>query len=298
MSASVAKPESRLTVAISVTAEADPPLPVAEILEDLQESPLFMPVDSREAADLTVEIQANAIYRFYYRGETSALAAFRIPVKKARALPRKLRYLLDHVAAFRTLLHLQAPTEALKQAVKIEFLQLKTPASRKATAEVAPPRTNENGEILLKSGDNLAIALTNLTPSPIYGYVMALDPRQQAVSLVYPYQADASARLRPNESVLVGSGPRYFVEMQLPPGISSSADVFKVFVSSSTIQPAVMIMPPLGQRQDPPTDPYGSGSCLDRELRRLLLGLVGNTPLPDFAADPWWCQSQVVRVTA
>jgi hypothetical protein len=296
MSASVAKPESRLTIAITATAEADLPLAIAEILEDLQESPLFIPVTSHEAADLHVEIQANAIYRFYYRGETTALAAFRIPVKKARALPRKLRYLLEHVAAFRNLLNLQAPTEALREAVKIEFLQLKTPASRKTMAEVAPPLTNDNGEILLKSGDNLAIALTNLTPSPIYCYVMAMDPRQQAVSLVYPYQADASARLRPNESVLVGSGPRYFVEMQLPQGISSSADVFKVFVSSSTIQPAVMIMPPLGQRLDPPTDPYGSGSGLDRELRRLLLGLTGNTPLPDFATDPWWCQTQGVRV--
>ncbi|NJK62116.1 MAG: DUF4384 domain-containing protein [Synechococcaceae cyanobacterium SM2_3_1] len=298
MSASAAKPESRLTIAITATAEADLPLPVAEILEDLQDSLLLVPVASHEEADLHVQIQANAIYRFYARGETSALAAFRIPVKKIRALPRKLRYLLEHVAAFRNLLHLQAPTEALKQAVKIEFLQLKTPASRKATAEVAPPLTNDNGEILLKSGDHLAIALTNFTPSPLYCYIVALDPRQQAVSLVYPYQADASARLRPNESVLVGSGPRYFVEMQLPQGISSSADVFKVFVGSSTIQPAVMIMPPLGQRQDPPTDPYGSGSCLDRELRRLLLGLVGNTPLPDFAADPWWSQTQVVRVTA
>jgi hypothetical protein len=140
------------------------------------------------------------------------------------------------------------------------------------------------------------VALTNLAPTPIYVYLIALNNQQHSCSLLYPYQKDLPARLRPNETLLIGSGPKFLLQMQLPEGDSSSTDIFKLFVSGKTIEPSVLQLPSLGQKIDPITDPYGAGSRLDRDLRKIMLGLVGSTPLPDFVEDPWWCQQQSIRI--
>lgn len=273
-------------------------MPIADLLAAFPPSPLLKLTDP-EAADLRVELLPDAIYHFYRRGEDSALVAFRIPVKKLQALPRKLLRLLEHVAAFGNLLQLRPPSEALSSVLEVEFLQLETPASRSAAAEVSPLVRNEQGQVQIQAGRNLAIALKNNAPTPVHVYAIALDERQYSVDLVYPYQSDLPARLRPNETLLIGSGPRYLLQMQLPEGLDMAVDRFKIWVSGSSMQPGVMVMPPLGQRLEPASeDPYGAGSRLDRDIRLAILGKSGNTPLPAFVEDPWWCLEQAVQIVA
>jgi hypothetical protein len=269
---------------------------LSDLIDSLQESPLLTLAADPEIADLKVVAYDNAVFRFFQAGNPVAVAAFRIPVKKARALPQKLLRILEQMAAYRNLYTLKPATDILKNSTKIEFLRLVVPATRRRAAEVAPLNRNEADEILLKSGENLAISVSNLTSTPLYCYVVVLDPRQQSVSLVYPYKLDQPAKLRPDETILIGSGPDYQVEMQLPEAEPVATDIFQVWISTSSIQPAILLMPPLGQRVDIPTDPYGSGSRLDRELRQAILGKVGSAPIPNFNADPWWSQKQTIRV--
>lgn len=287
-----------LAVIFTRTEDADCPVSDEELIRSLQESSIVRAAESPEAADLRVEIQANSVYRFYRQDQSGALAAFRIPFKKARALPLKLLRLLEHVAAFNNLLDLKAPNDALSHAVKVDFLELVTPATRRRAAEVAPLAANAAGELVLNSGQRLAIALNNQALTLMHVYLIAMDLRQQSVALIYPYQPDFPARLRPSETLLVGSGPDYLLEMQLPEGETTSAELFKLWISSNPIQPTVMLMPPLGQRQEVPTDPYGTGSRLDRDLRRAIMGKSGMTPLPNFTDSLWWCQQQMIRVVS
>ncbi|MEN9224215.1 MAG: hypothetical protein Q6L60_04165 [Thermostichus sp. HHBFW_bins_43] len=287
-----------LRVAFTCADPSGVQMPLAELLAALPASPLLTYTDP-EAADLRVELLPDAIYHFYRRGETSALAAFRIPVKKLQALPRKLLRLLEHVAAFDNLMNLQPPSDALSSVLEVEFLQLETPASRSAAAEVSPLVRNDQGQLQIQAGRNLAIALKNNAPTPVHVYVIVLDERQYSVDLVYPYQPDLPARLRPNETLLIGSGPRYLLQMQLPEGMDAAVDRFKIWVSGGSMQPGVMVMPPLGQRLDPPSeDPYGAGSRLDREVRLAILGKSGSTPMPAFVEDPWWCLEQAIQILA
>jgi hypothetical protein len=181
-----------------------------------------------------------------------ALAAFRIPVKKLQALPRKLVRLLEHVAAFDNLLNLQPASDALSNVLEVEFLQLETPASGSRPAEVRPLPRDPQGQLQIQAGRNLAIALHNKALTPVHVYVTVFDERQCSVGLVYPYQPDFPTRLRPSESVLVGSGPRYLLQMQLPEGAETAVDRFKIWVSTTGMQPGIMAMPPLGQRLEPP----------------------------------------------
>ena len=285
-----------LTVTFARSEDAECPISDQELFRALQDSTVVTAAEDPETADLRVQIQANSVYRFYRQGQAVAVAAFRIPFKKPRAIPLKLLRLLEHVAAFTNLRELQAPNEALANAVKVDYLQLLEPATRRRAAEVAPLTLNEAGEYVLKSGQKLAIALNNQALTLMHVYLIAMDTRQQSINLIYPYQPDFPARLRPSETLLIGSGPDYLLEMQLPEGETSSSDLFKLWISSNPIQPGVMIMPPLGQRQEVPTDPYGSGSRLDRDLRRAIMGKSGSTPLPNFTDSLWWCQQHKVRV--
>jgi hypothetical protein len=273
-------------------------MPISDLMAAFPPSPLLKLTDP-EAADLRVELLPNAIYHFYRRGEDSALVAFRIPVKKLQALPRKLLRLLEHVAAFGNLLQLRPPSEALSSVLEVEFLQLESPASRSAAAEVSPLGRDDQGQVQIQAGRNLAIALKNNAPTPVHVYTVVLDERQYSVDLVYPYQPDLPARLRPNETLLIGSGPRYLLQMQLPEGMDMAVDRFKIWVSGGSMQPGIMVMPPLGQRLEPASeDPYGTGSRLDRDIRLAILGKSGNTPLPAFVEDPWWCLEQAVQIVA
>ncbi|MGY2794861.1 hypothetical protein ACVWVQ_001931 [Thermostichus sp. MS-CIW-36] len=287
-----------LRVAFTCADPSQIQMPVANLLAALPASPLLAYTDP-EAADLRVELLPDAIYHFYRRGEEVALAAFRIPVKKLQALPRKLVRLLEHVAAFGNLLNLQPPSDALSSILEVEFLQLETPASSSAPAEVSPLPRDPQGKVQIQAGRNLAIALRNRAPTPVHVYVTVFDERRYSVDLVYPYQPDLPARLRPNESLLIGSGPRYLLQMQLPEGTDVAVDRFKIWVSGTSMQPGIMVMPPLGQRLEPPSeDPYGAGSRLDREVRLAILGKAGSTPMPAFAEDPWWCMEQAVKIVA
>jgi len=183
--------------------------------------------------------------------------------------------------------------------LEVEFLQLETPASSSAPAEVSPLPRDPQGKVQIQAGRNLAIALRNRAPTPVHVYVTVFDERRYSVDLVYPYQPDLPARLRPNESLLIGSGPRYLLQMQLPEGTNVAVDHFKIWVSGTSMQPGIMVMPPLGQRLEPPSeDPYGAGSRLDREVRLAVLGKAGSTPMPAFAEDPWWCMEQAVKIVA
>lgn len=269
---------------------------LSDLTNCLQDSPLLTLAADPEIADLKVIAYDNAVFRFFQSGQSVATAAFRIPVKKVRALPQKLLRILEHMAAYRNICSLKPATDVLQNSVKIEFLRLVVPATRRRAAEVAPLSRNEKGDILLKSRENLAIAVTNLTPAPVYCYVVALDPRQQSVNLVYPYKLDQPAKLRPDETILIGSGPDYTIQMRLPDEETVATDIFQLWVSTNSIQPAILLMPPLGQRIDIPTDPYGSGSRLDRELRQAVLGKIGSAPLPNFNSDPWWTQKQSICV--
>ncbi|MEN9202191.1 MAG: hypothetical protein Q6K80_06500 [Thermostichus sp. DG_1_6_bins_120] len=287
-----------LSVAFTCRDPSQVQMPVADLLAALPPSPLLK-LTEPQVADLRVELLPDAIYHFYWQGETSARVAFRIPVKKLQALPRKLLRLLEHVAAFNNLLRLRPPSDALSSVLSVEFLQLETPASRSAAAEVSPLPRNEQGQVQISAGRNLAIALKNNAPTPVHVYAVVFDERQYSVDLVYPYQPDLPARLRPNETLLIGAGPRYLLQMQLPAGLSTAVDRFKIWVSGGSIQPGVMILPPLGQRLEPPSeDPYGTGSRLDRDIRLAILGKSGNTPLPAFVEDPWWCLEQAIQIGA
>ncbi len=287
-----------LRVAFTCADPSQVQMPVAELLAALPASPLLTYTDA-EGADLRVELLPDAIYHFYRRGEEVALAAFRIPVKKLQALPRKLVRLLEHVATFGNLLNLRPASDALSSVLEVEFLLLEAPATNSAPAEVSPLPRDPQGQVQIQAGRNLAIAVRNRAPTPIHVYVTVFDERQYSVGLVYPYQPDLPARLRPNETLLIGSGPRYLLQMQLPEEMETAVDRFKIWVSGGSMQPGIMVMPPLGQRLEPPSeDPYGAGSRLDRDVRLAILGKSGSTPMPAFVEDPWWCVEQVVKIVA
>ncbi|MGF1575572.1 MAG: hypothetical protein ACFCU9_06445 [Cyanophyceae cyanobacterium] len=287
-----------LSLALTVSPQAELPLPAEVLMLALAESPFLRLAAEGEVADITIQAEANQVYRLQRPGDSVAMAAFRIPVKRARALPLKLQRILEQVAVFGAIAALTPPSDVLSSVLRTEFLQLVEPATRQSEPGVAPLVRSEAEAVQIKSGQWLAITLTNLTDAPLFAYVVVMDPRQQAVTLVYPYTPDMPARIRPGETIVVGSGPRYLIEMGLPEGQTQATDIFKLWVSGQSIQPAVLELPSLGQPYEPSTDPYGSGSRLDRDLRRLITGKSGMTPLPSFETDPWWCQSQSVEILA
>ena len=178
-------------------------------------------------------------------------------------------------------------------------MQLLEPATRGSLKEpaAAPLRTNEAGEYILGGGKNLAITFEHKSPNPLYFYVVSLDRRLQSAGLIYPYKEEFTARVKGEDPVLlVGAGPDYLLEMQVPEGYSDGLDVFKIFVSQSAIEPDIFRLPNLGTRKDVPSDYYGAGSRLDRDLRKVMLGETGTAPIPQFGTDPWWCTERLVRV--
>ena len=265
----------------------------------IADSPLVTLAETEESADMRVVAQPNSIFRLYPKESSVALAAFRIPVKKVRSLQRKLRSILEQIVAFRNLSEIEAPESYIEGTVKIDFVQLLEPATRGSLKEpaAAPLRTNDAGEYVLGAGKNLAIAFEHSSPNPLYFYVVSLDRRLQSASLVYPYKVEFSARAKGDDPVLlVGAGPDYLLEMQVPEGYSDGLDVFKIFISQSAIEPDIFRLPNLGTRKDVPTDYYGSGARLDRDLRKVMLGETGTAPIPQFGTDPWWCTERLVRV--
>lgn len=288
----------KLSLGLEVGKDADLPLPPEALMMTLAESEVLRLAETGETPDLVIHAEANQIFRLQRQGDPVALAAFRIPVKRARALPLKLQRILEQIVAFQTLQDLAAPSDVLSGALKVEYLQLVEPATRKSEPVVSPLESDPQGGYRIKSGQFLAVALTNLMDAPVFVYLTVLDPRQQSAGLVYPYTSDMPARIRPGESVLVGSGPRYLVEMGLPEGQSQATDQFKLWVSTKSIQPTILELPPLGQEGVISTDPYGAGSRLDRDLRRAILGKVGLTPFPSLESDPWWCESQRVTIVS
>ncbi len=287
-----------LSLRLDLSEQAQLPLPPEALMMTIAESPFLRLAEAEETADLTIRAEANQVFRLQRPGDPVAMAAFRIPVKRARALPLKLQRILEQIVAFGAIEAFAAPSAVLSGALKVEFLQLVEPAARQSEPVVSPLPVDAAEIVQIKAGDFLAIALTNLTDVPLFVYAVVMDPRQQAVTLIYPYSPDMPARIRPSETLLVGSGPRYLIEMGLPEGVSAATDTFKLWVSTQSIQPAVLELPPLGQPYEPSTDPYGSGSRLDRDLRRVILGKSGSTPMPSFDADPWWCQAQRVEIQA
>lgn len=271
----------------------------ADLEEALAGSPLITLIEDVDSADIRIDAQPNSVFRLYPQGQSVALAAFRIPVKKIRSLQRKIRSILEQVAAFRNLSNLSAPDSFIESAVKIDFVQLLEPAKRGSLKEpeAAVLPINEAGEYVIEAGKNLAITFKHNSPNPLFFYVVSLDRRLQSSSLVYPYKAEFSARVKGNEpTLLVGAGPEYLLEMQVPEGYSDGLDVFKIFVSQSAIEPDIFRMPNLGTRQDIPSDYYGSGARLDRDLRKVMLGETGTAPIPPFGTDPWWTTEWLVRV--
>ena len=265
----------------------------------IADSPLVTLVGDANVADIRVDAQPNSIFRLYPKDQSVALAAFRIPVKKVRSLQRKIRSILEQVAAFKNLSNLTAPESYIEGTVTIDFVQLLEPATRGSLKEpeAAVLPTNEAGEHTIAAGSNLAITFQHRSPNPLYFYVVSLDRRLQSAALVYPYKAEFSARVKGQEPVLlVGAGPEYLLEMQVPEGYSDGLDVFKIFVSQSAIEPDIFRLPNLGTRTEAPSDSYGSGARLDRDLRNVMLGETGTAPMPQFGADPWWCTQRLVRV--
>jgi hypothetical protein len=263
------------------------------------ESPLLALAASPDDADIVVEAQPNSIFRFYLSDRPVALAAFRIPVKKTRSLPRKVLSILEQIAAYRNLSQLLAPPSYITDVVTLTFVRLLEPATRGSTKEpeATPLARNAAGEYQLKHGDNLAITFTHRAPVPLYLYVVSMDSRLQSVGLVYPYRLEFSARIKPKDPVLlVGAGPEYLIQMQIPAGYPDGLDVFKVFVSTSAIEPDILSLPNLGTRTTYSTDLYGSGSRLDRDLRRVVLGQEGTAALPKFDDDPWWTMAEAIRI--
>ncbi|GAB4214851.1 MAG: hypothetical protein OHK0012_13740 [Synechococcales cyanobacterium] len=287
-----------LSVAMVIGANVSDDLPLPDWQRAVGESPLLMVSDDPATADLRVEAFPDGIFRFYRPDEASALAAVKIPVKRAQALPRRLLGLLEHIAAYTNLLQIQPPSPFLGDSVRVEFFQLVTPATRTTLPQVAPLSPNSAGELALTSGQSLVIQVSHTALSPLYVYVVALDTRRLGSTLVYPYSPDQLTKVVPNEILIIGGGPVYTVDLELPAAELSSLDLFKIFISSSPIDAKVMALPPLGQRQEPSSDPYGAGSRLDRELRLAILGQSGLTPIPDFYRDPWWCCQQPIRITA
>ncbi|WP_156820157.1 hypothetical protein [Synechococcus sp. PCC 7336] len=261
--------------------------------------PLLRVIEDVDAADIRVVAQAQSVFRLYERGQTVALAAFRIPVKRLRSLHQRMQRILEQVAAYRNLAALQAPESYLADTVKIQFLQLLEPATRGSLKEPAatPLERNEAGEYQLEAGQNLTITFTHFAPDPLYFYVVSLDRRLKSTALIYPYKSAFSARIKPSDPLLlVGAGPEYLLEMQVPEGYSSGLDIFKILVSQSAIEPDILNMPSLGTRKDVTSDYYGSGARLDRELRLAILGQAGTSPLPQFFDDPWWATEERIRV--
>ncbi len=252
------------------------------------------------AADLRVDLAPESIFRFYRGDQTTPLAAFRIPAKRAVNLPRKVVRLLEHLAAFDAVLRIEAPPSYLKDSIEISFVELIEPATRGSTKppEAQPLAEHESGLPRLTSGKNLAITFSHRLPNPLYLYVVACDSRLRCINLVYPYKQEFSARVRPNEPLLVGAGPEYVVELQTPPEYPFAIDLFKVFISTESIEPLILTMPALGERLEVPSDPYGSGARLDRDLRAAIIGDTGTTPMPSFEDEPWWCFLQPIRVEA
>ncbi|MEO1132077.1 MAG: hypothetical protein AAFX40_05145, partial [Cyanobacteria bacterium J06639_1] len=56
-------------------------------------------------------------------------------------------------------------------------------------------------------------------------------------------------------------------------------------------------LPRLGTSREKLTDLYGSGTRLDRELRRLMTGNEGTAAMPSFDREPWWTIQKTVRIT-
>jgi hypothetical protein len=285
------------TVAVvqGATPQPQQEIPLPDLERAVAQSPLLSLAEDPQSADLRVEAFPEGIFRFYGRGEANALAAVKIPVKRPQALPRKLQSLLEHMAAYTNLQRLQPPKPFLGESIKVEFFRLVTPASPTTPPEVAPVTTNPAGELVFATGDNLVISVSHTAPDPLHVYVISLDTRRLSSTLVYPYSPDQSAKILPGETLIIGGGPVYTVELQLPPEDTTALDLFKVWVSASAIDPKVMILPSLGLRQEPSSDPYGAGSRLDRDLRQAILGQTGLTPFPDFYRDPWWCCQQGIR---
>ncbi|MEO1133617.1 MAG: hypothetical protein AAFX40_13035, partial [Cyanobacteria bacterium J06639_1] len=226
---------SRWGVALSGEAFDNNSLQRSDFEEAIASSPLVDMASEPDSSQLRVEARDNSVFKFYRADSAGALAAFRIPTKRSTSLPRKVQGIVEHLAIYNRLLALEAPQSYVPSAIDVQFVRLLEPAKLGVTPEAEPLAANEAGELVMQAGQNLAIAFTHSAPDPLYLYVLALDGRSQSASMVYPYKAEFSARVKPNETVTVGAGPVYLIEVQAPEGYASGIDTFKVFVSSKAI---------------------------------------------------------------
>lgn len=288
---------SRWGVALEGEAFASEHLQMAEFEAAISSSSLIKLADSAASAQLRVEARDNAIFRFYLADNPTALAAFRIPTKRARSLPRKVQGIAEHLAIYHNVLALQATASSyIDDSIDLQFVRLLEPASLGTTPEAEPLEIDEAGDYVMQAGENLAIAFSHRAPDPLYLYVLALDGRSQSASMIYPYRSEFSARVKPDESVTVGAGPVYLIELQAPEGYPSGIDIFKVFVSSAAIEHPDIKLPRLGSSREEISDLYGSGARLDRELRQAMTGQVGTAAMPSFDREPWWTVAKTVRI--
>ncbi len=264
------------------------------LAEAITLSPLLdlSPEPSSEA--IRVVAKPDNVFQIYEPDQEQPLASYKIKGNIAK----EVMLLLEHLAAFRNLSRLPAPANDLSGKLKVRFGQLLRPADRRQPPQYEPLVPDEaHGEVALKAGQNLVIVVTNPTERPVYVYVVALNALQRSASRLYPY-GDASVRLKPTESVAVGSGPDYLITLDLPPGCRSGLDPMKVFLSHASIDLEVLSIPEFGKPYRVPDDQFGTGSRLDLELRCWLSGqpLPPGTSLPE--SDLWTLVEQSVRVRA
>ncbi|MEM9154665.1 MAG: hypothetical protein AAGB13_06445 [Cyanobacteria bacterium P01_F01_bin.33] len=287
---------SRWGVALDGDAFSSGQLQSSEFEQAISSSSLVELAANPTSADLRIEARANSVFRFYLANQANALAAFRIPTKRARSLPRKVQGIAEHLSVYHKLLELQAPLSYIADAIDLQFVRLLEPASLGKTPAAEPLATDESGNYMMKAGQNLAVVFSHNAPDPLYFYVLAMDGRTQSAAIVYPYKPEFSARVKPGESVMVGAGPVYLIELQVPDGYPSGIDIFKIFVSSAAIEHPEIKLPRLGTLRDELSDLYGTGVCLDRELRKVLTGRQGTAAMPSFEREPWWTMQKTVLI--
>lgn len=288
---------SRWGVSLEGEAFASGELELSEFEQAMAASTLVDVAGEAEAAKLRVEAQPNSVFKFYTTDSPTALAAFRIPTKRSTSLPRKVQGIVEHLTIYNRLLALQAPSSFIPDAVDLQFVRLLEPAKLGIAPEAEPLVTDDASDYMMQAGQNLAIAFTHRAPDPLYLYVLAMDGRSLSASVVYPYKAEFSARVKPGETVTIGAGPVYLLEMQAPKEYPSGIDIFKVFVSSKAIEHPDIKLPRLGSSREKLTDLYGSGTRLDRELRRFMTGTEGTAAMPSFDREPWWTVQKTIRIT-
>ncbi|MBD2103319.1 hypothetical protein [Leptolyngbya sp. FACHB-261] len=263
--------------------------PLAELVEG---SPSLSLLSTCTSEAVRVQVNAGNVFQLFEPDTTEPIASYKIKGNIAK----QVTALLEHLAAFRNFAALQAPDNGLRGVIKVRFGKLIRAADRRRPPQYEGLVPDEaHGEVALKSGENLTIAITNPTDRPLYVYLVALNGMQRSASRLYPY-SETSTRLKPAESMVIGGGPDYLITMGLPPGCRSGLDLMKVFLSHSAIDLDVLSMPEFGSGYRLPSDQFGTGSRLDLDLRCCLSAqpLPPGTQLSE--TDLWTLVEQPVRI--